>query len=315
MQDLNDLALYAAVVKHKGFTAAATALGVPKSKISKRVAHLEEQLGVRLIERSTRKLRVTEIGQSFYERCETVLDGVEAAQAVVAAAKSEPAGLVRVAMPPGFAPVLAALLPVFLKRHPRVRLSIVMTNRPVDLIEEQFDIALRVRESYSNDQAVIVRKFGGTRAYLAASPAFLENNAPVTLDTLSTMATIAMHEAPVRAIWTLTNAEGELRDIAHHPVIACSDFGILERAAIEGIGIALLPDNIAERGFRNGLLVPVLPGWTSLESTIHAAFASRHGMLPAVRALIDFLAEHLARSMSRCRDVDPPRPLSADWSI
>jgi DNA-binding transcriptional LysR family regulator len=316
MQDLNDLALYAAVVKHKGFTAAATVLGVPKSKISKRIAHLEEQLGVRLIERSTRKLRVTDIGQSFYERCEAVLDGVEAAQAVVAAAKAEPAGTVRVAMPPGFAPALSALIPVFLKRHPQVRLSIVMTNRPVNLIEEKIDIALRVREGYSNDQSVIVRKFGETRSYLTASPDFLEKHGPVTIDNLSSLPTVAMHEAPVRAIWTLVNAQGDLRDIAHNPVLACADFGILERAAIAGLGVALLPDTIADRCFRNGLLVSVLPGWTSLESTIHAAFASRHGMLPAVRALIDFLAEHLARSMSRCREVDPPPPFrAADWSI
>lgn len=305
MQDLNDLALYAAVVKHKGFTAAALALDMPKSKVSKRVAQLEQQLGVRLLERSTRKLRVTEIGQAFYERCELVLDGVEAAQAVVAAAQSEPAGMVRVSMPSGFAPAMSTLIPVFLKAYPRVRLSIALTNRPVDLIEEQFDVALRVRPSYTGDQSVIVRKFGDTRSYLTASPDFLERHGPVTLDNLSLMPTLAMHEAPGRAIWMLVDGEGETAEIIHHPVLACGDFGILERAAIEGLGIAMLPDTLADRSVRNGLLVPVLAGWTSVEATIHAAFASRHGMLPAVRAFIDFLAEHLTTSMSRCRERDP----------
>jgi DNA-binding transcriptional LysR family regulator len=315
MQDLNDLVLYAAVVRHKGFTAAAEALGVPKSKISKHVAHLEKQLGVRLIERSTRKLRVTDIGLSFYERCEKVLEGVDAAAAVVAEAKSEPVGLVRIAAPPGFSPVLAHVLPYFLKRHPRVRLSIMITNRPVDLIEERIDVALRVRDTYDSDQSIIVRKFGATRSYLAASPDFIARNGPVTLGNLSSMPTISLHEAPVQAVWTLINAEGELREIPHTPIVACSDFVVLERAAIEGLGVALLPDNVAERGVRSGLLVPIMPEWTSLESTVHAAFASRHGMLPAVRALIDFLADALPQSLARCQEVIPRPPMGADWSI
>ena len=310
MQDLNDLALYAAVVKHRGFTAAATALGIPKSKISKRVAQLEADLGVRLLERSTRKLRVTEIGQSFYERCETVLDGVEQAQAIVAAAKSEPAGLVRVAMPSGFAPPLSAIIPIFLKQYPQVRLSVALLNRPVDLIEEQFDIALRVRPSYNNDQSIIVRKFGETRSHLVASPEFLRRHGPVTLENLASLPTLAMHETTARVTWTLVDAGNEREEISHQPVLCCGDFGILERAAIEGLGVAMLPDTLADRGIRNGLLVRVMPEWTSTEATIHAAFASRHGMLPAVRAFLDFLAEHLADTMSQCREKDPKPPLA-----
>jgi DNA-binding transcriptional LysR family regulator len=315
MQDLNDLALYAAVVKHKGFTAAASALGVPKSKISKRIAHLEEQLGVRLIERSTRKLNVTDIGLSFYERCETVLAGVEAAEAVVAVAKSEPAGMVRLAMPPGFSPMLADILPGFMKRFPAVRVSIIMTGRPVDLIEERIDIALRVRAGYDTDQSLIVRKFGGTRSYLAASPALLARHPQLALETLSQVPTLAMQENTARAIWTLVNEQGDVHDVAHTPVLSCVDFSILERAAIEGVGVGLLPDTIVERAFRAGVLKPVLPEWSTVESTVHAVFTSRHGMLPAVRALIDYLAEHLPRSMSRCQEIIPRAPTPSDFAI
>ncbi len=315
MQDLNDLALFAAVVKNKGFTAAAGALGVPKSKISKRVAQLEEQLGVRLLERSTRKLRVTDIGQTFYERCETILAGVDEAETIVAAAKSEPAGPVRLSMPPGFAPMMGYILPTFLKRYPRIRLAIVMTNRPVDLIEERIDVALRVRESYSGDQTVVVRKFASTREFLAASPSFVAAHAPITLDNLSTLPTLAIQEHTGRAPWTLVNTAGEVRDIAHNPVFSSVEFGMLERAAIEGVGIGLLPDNIVERGFRAGLLVPVLPEWSSPEQSMHAAFTSRHGMLPAVRALIDYLAEVLPRTVQLCKEVIPRTPSTADWDI
>ena len=315
MYDLNDLAIFAAVVKHKGFTAAADALGMPKSKVSKRIAGLEERLGVRLIERSTRKIRVTDIGQSFYERCETVLSGAEAAEAVVAAAKAEPEGIVRVAMPPGFAPMLANILPAFLKLYPRVRLSILTTNRPVDLIEERIDIALRVRGSYDGDQSLIVRRFGGTRSYLAASPAFLAKHDAVTFETIPRLPTIAIDENASRVVWTLVNAEGDFRDVAHTPVLGCTDFTVLERAAIEGVGLGLLPDTIVERGFRSGVLVPVLSDWSSPEASIHAAFTSRHGMLPAVRAFIDFIAERMPVMMARCREIPTRPPNGDDWSI
>ena len=315
MQDLNDLALYAAVVRHKGFTAAAKALSVPKSKISKRIAALEEELGVRLIERSTRKLAITDIGQSFYERCEAVLSGVGAAEAVVAVAKAEPAGTVRLSMPPGFAPMVADILPGFMKRYPLVRLSILTTGRPVDLIEERIDVALRVRDSYDTDQSLIVRRFGGTRRYLAASPRFLECHGPVDFDTIGQIPTLSMQENAPRAIWTLYNEAGEVRDVSHSPVLACSDFTVLERAAIEGIGLGLLPDMIVERGFRNGMLTPVLADWSSAESAVHAVFTSRHGMLPAVRALIDHLAENLPRSMQRCQEIVPKAASDSNWSI
>jgi len=315
MQDLNDIALYAAVVRHKGFTAAAKALSVPKSKISKRIAALEDQLGVRLIERSTRKLRITDVGQSFYERCEAVLSGVQAAEAVVAVAKAEPAGTVRLSMPPGFAPVVADVLPSFMKRYPQVRLSILTTGRPVDLIEERIDVALRVRDGYDTDQSLIVRRFSATRRYLAASPRFLEQYGPIELDGIGRVPTISMQENAPRAIWTLVNSSGDLRDISHAPVLMCSDFSVLERATIEGVGLALLPDMIVERGFCNGLLTPVLPDWTSTESTVHAVFTSRHGMLPAVRALIDHLAENLPRSMERCQEIVPGSTQEGNWSI
>lgn len=315
MQDLNDLALYAAVVRHKGFTAAANALSVPKSKISKRIAALEDQLGVRLIERSTRKLSVTDIGQSFYERCEAVLSGVDAAEAVVAVAKAEPAGIVRMSMPPGFAPMVADVLPSFMKRYPLVRLSIFTTGRPVDLIEERIDVALRVRDGYDTDQSLIVRRFGSTRRYLAASPHFLERYGPIDLDTIGRVPTISMQENNPRAIWTLIHSGGDVHDVSHSPVLTCSDFSVLERAAIEGIGLGLLPDTLVERGIRAGLLAPVLPDWSSAEAAVHAVFTSRHGMLPAVRVLIDHLAEHLPRSMLRCQEVVPKPASGSNWSL
>jgi DNA-binding transcriptional LysR family regulator len=265
MQDLNDLALYAAVVRHKGFTAAANALSVPKSKISKRIAALEEQLGVRLIERSTRKLSITDIGQSFYERCEAVLSGVEAAEAVVAVAKAEPSGMVRMAMPPGFAPAVSDVLPSFMKRYPQVRLSILTTGRPVDLIEERIDVALRVRDGYDTDQSLIVRRFGGTRRYLAASPRF--SGAPrADRPRHDRPRADAVHAGERRqgAIWTLVQrrrrrcATSPIRPVLH--VLGFQRAGARERPPASAS--ACCRTCMAERGFRAGALSPVLPDWS-----------------------------------------------------
>ena len=137
--------------------------------------------------------------------------------------------------------MMGYILPTFLKRYPRIRLAIVMTNRPVDLIEERIDVALRVRESYSGDQTVVVRKFASTREFLAASPSFVAAHAPITLDNLSTLPTLAIQEHTGRAPWTLVNTAGEVRDIAHNPVFSSVEFGMLERAAIEGVGIGYAP--------------------------------------------------------------------------
>lgn len=305
MQDLNDLALFAAVVRNNGFSAAARDLNIPKSKLSKHVARLEEQLGVRLLERSTRKLRVTEIGQVFYEHCQGLLDGVAMAEAEIAAVKAEPTGTVRLACPLGFTPMLADILPAFHRRYPGVRLLITATNRRIDLIEERIDVALRARDQLDTDNQLIIRRFGEVRQRLAASPTLLARFDDVTIDNLSEMPTLSMNEQHAADVWRLVDGEGNTTEISHRPIIGCSDFLILERAAIEGMGVALLPDHICERAFRAGVLTPVLPEWTSGDVVVHLVFPSRHGMLPATRALIDYLADNLLNALQKCREITP----------
>lgn len=305
MQDLNDLALFAAVVRNNGFSAAARDLNIPKSKLSKHVARLEEQLGVRLLERSTRKLRVTEIGRVFYAHCQSLLDGVAVAEAEIAAVRAEPTGTVRLACPLGFTPMLADILPAFHRRYPGVRLLITATNRRIDLIEERIDVALRARDQLDTDNQLIIRRFGEVRQRLAASPTLLTRFDDVTIDTLGEMPTLSMNESHATDVWRLVDTQGNTTEISHRPIIGCSDFLILERAAIEGMGVALLPDHICERAFRAGVLAPVLPEWSSGDVVVHLVFPSRHGMLPATRALIDYLADNLLNAMQKCREIVP----------
>jgi DNA-binding transcriptional LysR family regulator len=145
--DLNDLFYFAEVVSHGGFAAAGRALREPKSKLSRRIAALEARLGVRLIERSSRRFRVTDVGQSFHDRCKAMIAEAEGAEAIVAEAQSEPHGLLRMSCPTGLVEPISGLLNQFLERYPKVRLQLIATDRPVDLIDERIDVALRVRTS------------------------------------------------------------------------------------------------------------------------------------------------------------------------
>lgn len=174
MQDLNDLAFFHAVATHQGFSAAARATGLPKATLSKRVALLEERLGVRLLERTTRRLRLTDVGQSVYEQVEAMLAGAEAAEAVAARAQAEPNGMVRVSCPQVMLQDLViGILTGFLRRHPKVRVQLKILNRPADLVEDRVDVALRIRRSLDTDPNLIVRAMSRTRLVLVASPALL----------------------------------------------------------------------------------------------------------------------------------------------
>jgi DNA-binding transcriptional LysR family regulator len=172
MHDLNDVQYFAAVVEHQGFSEAARALNLPKSSVSRRIANLEARLGVRLPVRSTRTIRLTEIGNSFYDRCRAILADLDAAEREVAVTRAEPIGRVRMSCPTGLAQfVLAKALPPFLARHPRVRLQVLATNRAIDLIEDNIDIAIRARVR-SADEATTMRMLGKSELIFVASPIF-----------------------------------------------------------------------------------------------------------------------------------------------
>lgn len=291
MQDLNDLYLFSAVVSHKGFSAAARALRVPKSRLSKRVARLEEQLGVRLLERSTRTMRVTDVGQAFFEKCEAVLSGVQAAEAVVADTLTEPRGIVRVSCPPALATtLLAGALPGFAARYPLVRVLVSILNRPVDLVEERIDVALRARSNLQTDADLMMRVLWRGTNILVATPEFVAENAPITTNMLSRLPTLSPRDDIGRDTWRLVGPHAETVDIPIVSRIACNDFDVILSAAQAGLGVALLPEYTCGEGLRSGILLRVLPEWAAPEVTVHLVFTARRGLPPAVRAFIDHMA-------------------------
>lgn len=294
MRDLNDLNFFAAVVSHGGFSAAARALNLPKSRISRRISVLENQLGVRLIERSTRRFSVTEVGRDIYRHARAAIDEANSIQEVAHRMKSEPQGLVRISVPQDLERTLAAGLPKLLGRFPRLRVQVIALNRRVDLIEESIDVAVRVRTSLDSDADLQAKMIGRTRRILVASPVFVSTHPiPMTPQDIATLPTISHTERPGLDRWTLFDTEKKEQIVSHEPRLAASGLSTLQRAALDGAGIAFLPEVTCRDALRDGTLVRVLPNWSGREEILHLIFVSRRGLLPSVRAVIDFAAEAL----------------------
>ncbi len=292
MQDLNDLYYFVQVVEHQGFAAAGRALDVPKSKLSRRIAVLEERLGVRLVQRSTRKFSVTEIGQSYYQHCKAMLVEAEAAQEVIDLTRSEPQGIVRVACPVALLHShVGTMLARFMIDHARVEVHLEATNRRVDVIREGFDLALRVRFPPLEDSDMVMKVLGDSRQCLVASPALLKRHAPLRVPAdLHAVPSLDLERPQRDHLWQLDGPNGAAVVVPHAPRLVTDDMMTLRLAALAGVGIAQLPTMTAREEFRSGALVHVLPDWAPRSGIIHAVFPSRRGLLPTVRLLIDFLA-------------------------
>ncbi len=302
-QDLNDIFYFSAVVSHGGFSAAARALNVPKSKLSKHVMALERRLGVRLIERSTRRFQVTDLGREFHRHCEAILAGVEEAEALVARAKSEPHGILRISCPVGLAPhVMAHTLPDFMKAYPRLRLQVMVTNRRIDLIEERVDIAFRIRSKLDADASLTMRTLGHSQHLLVASPAFVSaHSASLTIEGLGELPTLSFNENAEQDTWHLKHKDGRTMEVTHRPVLCCGDFAIITEAAAAGLGVALVPDNHCTSALKEGRLVQILPEWMGSDGIVHLVFTSKRGLLPATRAFIDHAVKTLPGLLAQAK--------------
>jgi DNA-binding transcriptional LysR family regulator len=295
MQDLNDLYYFAMVVEHGGFAAAERALGIPKSRLSRRISQLEAGMGVRLLQRSTRRFAVTEIGNSVYRHVQSMLAEAQAAQEAVDRLSAEPRGIVRVSVPVALAQQqMPRLLPDFLALYPQVRLQLHVGNRRVDLINEGIDVALRVRSKLDDDGSLVMRSFGPIQELLVASPAYLKRaGRPRVPEDLAGHVTLSVAEDEARQRWELHGPDGEVRRVELQPRLAGFDFPLMQALAGDGIGITLLPETVCADAVRRGELEVVLPDWRLPQGICHAVFASRRGLLPAVRVFIDYLAERM----------------------
>lgn len=292
MQDLNDLYMFAQVVEHGGFAAAGRAIGVPKSKLSRRVGELEARLGVRLIQRSTRKFAVTEIGQDYYQHCIAMLVEAEAAQEVIDRSRSEPQGIVRVSCPPALVCFeVGDMLARFMAANPRVTVHLESTSRRVDLISDGIDVAIRVRFPPIEETDHVMRILGPSEQRLVASHGCLAQlKGPTVPATLSNLPSVGFGPAHREHVWHLEGPDGATASVPYAPRLITDDIAQLRSAALVGVGVAQLPTMVVDKDLKDGRLVDILPDWRPKSGIVHAVFPSRRGLLPAVRSLLDHLA-------------------------
>jgi DNA-binding transcriptional LysR family regulator len=296
MQDLNDMLYFAEVVDRGGFAAAGRALGIPKSRLSRRVAELEERLGVRLLQRTTRKLSLTEAGELYHRHCVAMREDAEAAEEAVSQVLTEPRGTIRVSCPVTLAQsTVGALVPRFLERHPHVRIDMQVDNRVVDLVQDGVDVALRVRPTLDDSGSLVVKNLGITYGVLVACPGLLKKHGGIAApDDLQRLPTVAMSAADGRASWKLLGPGGKQHELQHRPCYTANDLLTLRFAVLQGTGMCILPDYMCADDVKEGRLVEVLKGWAPPPAFVHAVFPSRRGLVPAVRRFLDFLGENMS---------------------
>ncbi|MGD9802002.1 MAG: LysR substrate-binding domain-containing protein [Hyphomicrobiaceae bacterium] len=296
MRDLNDLYFFVQAVDHGGFAPAARSLGMPKSRLSRRIAVLEDRLGVRLVQRTTRRFAVTEIGQEYYRHCVAMLVEANAADEAIARIRSEPQGLVKVSCPSALIYFqVGDMIGRFMAANPRVEIHLECTNRRVDVIAEGFDLALRARLPPLEDSELIMKVLGNSRHRLLASPELLKRHTePLVPADLAGLPSVDVGPPPGEHFWSLDGPDGSHARIRHHPRLIVDDMVALCFAARNGVGVAELPTMMIGREIENGGLVDVLPDWSPKSRVVHAVFPSRRGLLPSVRALLDHLAAEYA---------------------
>ncbi|WP_092681449.1 LysR family transcriptional regulator [Albimonas donghaensis] len=299
LTDLDDLALFVSVADQGGFSAAARALGIPKSRVSRRLAGLETRLDLRLLERSTRRVSITPAGEEVLAHARAALAQTEAISALAARRHAEPQGLIRASCPVGAERPLADALPGFLNAHPRMRVHLMLTNRRVDLIEEGIDVAIRVRPKVEGEADFHARIIGPSHAVLVASPDLLDAaGRPDRPDALAGQPLLDRAERPRRVSWPLRGPDGETVRLTGEPRLSTGDFAALRRAAEAGLGLCLLPISECVDALETGRLEHVCRDWSSEAGIMHLVYPSRRGLLPAMRAFIDFAADTLAESLS-----------------
>jgi len=291
MQSLTDIAIFVKVVELSSFTAAAEALEMSQPVVSKAITRLEEKLGARLLNRTTRRLSLTEAGSELYRRSAQALGEIENAELEVARFQTEPRGTLRVSAPMSFSILqLGAKLQSFLERYPGVTMELNLDDRQVDLIEEGFDVAIRIANL--RDSSLVARKIVPCRQVLCASPAYLKKRGtPERPEDLLQHNCVLYSFLTHAREWRLTDEQGETHVVPLKGSLQTNNGLVNRAAALSGAGIIMLPTFYIGDQLRSGELVPVLCKFRPADIAVYAVYPERRNLTPKVRAFIDFLAE------------------------
>jgi DNA-binding transcriptional LysR family regulator len=289
---LSETFAFVSVVRTGSFTAAARHLGVPKSTLSRQVSRLEERLGARLLQRTTRRLSTTETGAAYFERCREAIEAIEDAERVAQDVSSSARGALRVSAPFDIGrDHLAPLLSEFRAAYPEIQLVLLLSQERVDLVAGGFDVALRGGEL--RDEGFVSRKLASSEVGLCASPDYLARRGrPVALEELARHDGVLMPFQPGDATWRLKGPDGMVA-VPLPPWLVVNEWGVLRRAMLDGLGIGPMVLSSVAADLAQGRLARVLPEY-GLTGGIYAVYPSRHHLSPKVRVFVDFMVRRLA---------------------
>ena len=288
--DLNEILVFARVVQAGSFTRAAAELGMPKSTVSRKVSDLEERLKSRLLQRTTRKLSLTDVGRTYYDYCARVVGEIEDGERAVSRLQERPRGLLRVTAPVNVA-FLGPIVSDYLKRYREVRLDLFCTARAVDLVEERFDLGIRA--GTLADSTLIARSLGSARWFLVATPAYLKRRGrPRSPDDLKKHDCLLFGTGIDNAGVGLENADTSVQ-VALSARLMVTDMDILHAVAAAGLGIALLPASRCAEDLRAGRLERVLADWNAPSTPVHVVYPSTRHLSPKVKTFVEHLHERM----------------------
>ncbi|HTL34673.1 MAG TPA: LysR family transcriptional regulator [Kofleriaceae bacterium] len=294
--DLNDIVVFTKVVETKSFTGAADALGLPKSTVSRKLAQLEERLGVRLVQRTTRKLALTDIGEAYYERCSRIVADVAAAEQLVTDMQATPRGRLRVTSTIDFSTrFLGEIIADFLAQHPDINVELEATDRVVDLIDDGFDLA--VRFGPMPESTLIAKRLVSLHLILVASPDYLAKRGPVkAVEELDDHDHVLFTPASRNQTWTLvsTNGGDQTYEFGRPARLASNNYGAVVDVARAHGGIALISEFMITDELKSGRLIHVLPEWRTRPTEVHAVYPARQNVPPRLTLFL----EHLAKSLN-----------------
>ena len=282
--------IFTRVVQASSFTAAAKLLDMPKSSVSRKVSELEDRLGARLLQRTTRQLGLTDVGRVYYERCARIIGEIEEADQAVGNMQAAPCGPLRVTAPLSFS-MLGPIVSEFLKKHPTVQIELLCTDRRVDLVEEGFDLAIRA--GHLDDSSLVARHLGNFERVLVAAPAYLkQKGTPKTPAELAQHACIAFGFGSTPSLWTLF-AGDKRAEVRITPRLSVNDLELMLDAVRSGVGIALMPKFMCSAQLRQKELRQILRDYSSSGTPVHALYPTTRHLSPKVLAFVDLLRAKL----------------------
>jgi len=293
MVDLNDIVVFVRVVEAGSFTAAARLLGMPKTTVSRRIASLEREVGVRLVQRTTRSLSMTDAGRLYYEQSSQALRTIEDANLRLAETRAEPSGTIRISAPVGFgAHYLTSAVFDFLAAFPKTQVELHLTDDKLNLVENRIDLAFRT--GILPDSTLTARKLGSTHRILCGSPDYLaRHGAPQAAADLARHHCVIAGPSTGSAHWVLDGPRGQ-ETVSVSGRFAANEMQAVIAAAIAGYGIAQLPYQVAEALVRNGRLRRVLGDYTTPVGGVYAVYPTSRHVSPLVKAFIELTAKHIS---------------------